>query len=123
YSFVGSLACFAVYGLIQFGVVQNLNERVVAFGGANGRTVSFNSVQFACDRLITAAFFLLKQAFRYVSTTLIMISKADNPNSGYFYPGTFVTMRQLINKEVVIPGSSAVQEGADGDSALVVQNK
>jgi hypothetical protein len=85
YYLVGGLACVAVYILIQFGFVPDLIESELSFGGANGKSVTVSNVQFACDRLITAAFFLFKQAW-----------------VAYFFPGCFVTLRSMVNKKIVL---------------------
>lgn len=85
YYAIGGAACIAVYILIQFGFVPDLKESQLEFGGANGKMVSISDVQFACDRLITACFFLFKQAF-----------------VAYFYPDSFVTLREMITKKVVL---------------------
>jgi hypothetical protein len=87
YYAIGGAACIAVYVLIQFGFVPDLNENELVFGGANGKSVTINDVQFACDRLLTASFFLLKQAF-----------------VAYFYPDSFVTLREMITKRIVLGG-------------------
>jgi hypothetical protein len=85
YYAVGGLACVAVYILIQFGFVPDLVESNLSFGGGNGKQITISDVQFACDRLITAAAFLLKQAF-----------------VAYFYPDSFVSLREMVVKKVIL---------------------
>ena len=86
FSFVGSLACLALYILFQFGFVADIEQIQYQFAvSSNGKIVSWSNVQFACDRLLTAVFFLLKQTF---SITI--------------RPGTFVTIKAEVRKKVEV---------------------
>jgi hypothetical protein len=83
YALAGALACLALYIITQFGFVNDLTQRTLVFQVSLTKVVTFSNVQFACDRLLTAVFFLAKQSF-----------------SIYYRPGTFVTIKASIRKNV-----------------------
>jgi hypothetical protein len=64
HSFAGCMACLALYTLFQMGWVPRLTMHVYDFSQVTGKSnVTITNIQFACDRIITAAFFLGKQSF------------------------------------------------------------
>ena len=117
HSLVGALALIAVYCLFQFGGVSNLEVRSVSFSSVGGfavdpatnqtrrNAVTFTNVQFAADRLLMAAFFLLKQSVAIV-----------------FRPHAFLSIRQNVTK-IVVPDSSDGAGGGDGGAAVVAAER
>jgi len=105
YYMVGGLACIAVYILIQFGYVPDLNESTLEFSNGGSRMISLTDVQFACDRLLTASFFLFKQSF-----------------VAYFYPGCFVTLREMISKRIVMPDDASTVGDVSSKTAVVTRD-
>ena len=83
FALVGAFACLALYILFQFGYVTGLTQITYSFSAGGSRLITWSNIQFACDRLLTAVFFLTKQAVAV-----------------WVRPGTFVAIKADIRKRV-----------------------
>jgi hypothetical protein len=75
---LGTLFILAVWGLLQFGYVNNINVWTITYDVGFKTPLSFSNIQVACDRLLVTVFFLAKQSVVHFTrpTTFVIIKNS-----------------------------------------------